>query len=331
MSSWRLFSLDHELGSHAAAWDALCSARFSEHPLLASGFVEGLLRHFGDGTEVLCVKGKGEVPEAMCILKRQRFGIWQTFLPSQAQIGPLLLNKQEDVTDLIQSLPKPVYRLDLLCCDPNFNDPCQKASSTLPDRQRHALTMCIALNESFEDYWAKRSRKLVQNLGRYERRLEADGHTSKFRCITDNSEIRSAVRRYADLESKGWKGKLGTALNHESSQGIFYNNLMEQTGSKNQAAVYELWLDEKLVASRLVINSVNMVVTLKTTYDENYTKYAPGRLLLKYVLIHLFQNHQGKIIEFYTDANQDQLTWATGQRWINNFSIYHHGFYENIF
>jgi hypothetical protein len=65
-----------------------------------------------------------------------------------------------------------------------------------------------------------------------------------------------------------------------------------------------------------------MTVILKTAYDESIARFAPGRLLLHEVLNHAFQEKRNKRVEFYTNATQDQLAWATGQRVISHVTCF---------
>lgn len=321
MPSWSVIKLDGTLGAHTAAWDALNQRRFRSNPMLDSRFVDSLLRHFGDGSERLCVLQSGTEPQAMCLLKPRGVGIWTTFLPAQAQIGPVLISNPHDVRSLFGRLAGMVGQIDFLCHDPAFG---AVAASDRADHsaQEHALTMSIRLDGDFESYWAKRSKQLQKNLRRYERRLDDDGLPARFARITEPGAIDGAVARYAALESKGWKGLEGTAVSRDSVQGRFYEEVLRAFCSSAGATVYELWFGDQLVASRLAIASEQMLVILKTTYDEAFDKYAPGRLLLRRVIEHAFSDHPGGVIEFYTDANPDQLAWSTDQRWIEHVSVY---------
>jgi CelD/BcsL family acetyltransferase involved in cellulose biosynthesis len=321
MPSWRIIKLDGTLGAHAAAWDALNQRQFQSNPMLDSRFVGGLLRHFGDGSERLCVLQADGEPQAMCLLRPKGLGIWTTFLPAQAQIGLVLINDAQWVRPLIRRLPGIVGQMDFLCHDPAFG------AVTVPDSsdhsaQEHALTMSIRLDGDFESYWTKRSKKLQTNMRRYERRLDEDNLPVRFVSVTDPDTIGAAVARYAALEAKGWKGTEGTAIGSDNVQGRFYDEVLCAFCSSGGATVYELWFGDQLAASRLVIASATMLVMLKTTYDEAFEKYAPGRLLLRSVVEHAFKSLPGGVIEFYTDANPDQLSWSTDQRWIEHVSVY---------
>jgi CelD/BcsL family acetyltransferase involved in cellulose biosynthesis len=321
MSRWSITKLDGTLGPHALAWDALNQALFHGNPMLDSRFVNGLLRYFGDGTERLCVLQADGAPRAMCLLRPKGVGLWTTFLPAQAQIGPVLIGDARHVRPLIRRLPGVVGQIDFLCHDPAFGAVALPGGSDY-SAQEHALTMSIRLDGDFETYWAKRSKQLQKNIRRYERRLDEDGVQARFVSITDADAISAAVDRYAALESKGWKGMEGTAIETGNVQGQFYDELLHGFCSSGGAVVYELWFGDQLAASRLAIASATMLVILKTTYDEALDKYAPGRLLLRGVVEQAFKDRPGGVIEFYTDANPDQLSWATDQRWIEHVSVY---------
>lgn len=327
---WQVIRLSNSLGDHAAAWDALNQHLYQNHPLLDSRFVNGLLKYFGNGTEHLCVLTSNGAPEAMCLLRPQGLGTWASFLPSQAQIGPTLIQAPDMLARLMRSLPGIVVKLDFLCNDPNFGD-MSAGDASASHSLDHALTMSIRLDGTFEAYWAARSNKLIQNVGRYERRLVTDKVARKLVCITNPQAMSDAVARYATLESKGWKGLKGTAVGNNNVQGRFYIDLMERYAGAGCAMVFELWFDDRLAASRLIIASKNMLIMVKTTYDEALDKYSPGRLLLHDAIECLFTKYPDKIIEFYTDANDDQLAWATGQRWISHCSFYRNGFTHTIF
>lgn len=165
MSRWSIQKLDGTLGAHALAWDALNQKRFQANPMLDSRFVNGLLRHFGDGSERLCVLQADGAAQAMCLLKPRGLGLWTTFLPAQAQIGPVLISDARSVRPLIRRLPGVVGQIDFLCHDPAFG------AVTLPEgsdfsAQEHALTMSIRLDGDFDTYWAKRSKQLQKNIRR---------------------------------------------------------------------------------------------------------------------------------------------------------------------
>ncbi|MFN3302174.1 MAG: GNAT family N-acetyltransferase [Roseateles sp.] len=322
---WTVRALQAEqgLGPLQSEWDALNDHLCGGHPMLDGIFVDALLRHFGEEQVHLGVCREGSRVVAMCLLQPRHLGIWSTFLPAQAQIGPALLDPGSDTLALLRALPGRAMQLDWLCNDPRFGDlrelPGQPVQS-LP----HALTMSISLAGSFDDYWAQRPRKLIQNMRRYQRRAQAEAGEPRLDVVSDPAAIAAAVDRYAALESSGWKGREGTAVRPDSPQGRFYAEVMTRFAERGEALVYELWLGDELVASRMLLLRGGMAVMLKTAFNEQFDRFAPGRLLLLSTLQDLFRRAPGGCVEFYTNAEADLLAWSTSQRWINHVSVYRH-------
>ena len=321
MSGWTIVPLQRSLGAHAFAWDALNMRSFGHHPLLTSLFINGLLHNFGNGSEYLCHLGEGGRTQAMCVLRRHNSVMWASFLPSQGQLAPTLIPDGALLPSLLLSLPGWVLQLDLLCNDPEVGG-VVKNTQPPTHRMNHALTMKVALAGTFESYWAARSKQLRSNVKRYEKRLVQDGLTQRFVEIRSPDQMHAAIDRYAALEGAGWKGRNGTALGSTPAQYQFYRDVMLHAAANGNSVVHELWFGDQLAASRLVLSRENIQVILKTSYDERFTSYAPGRLLLRGVIENAFSERAHDAIEFYTDANADQLAWATDQRWIQHASVY---------
>ena len=86
-----------------------------------------------------------------------------------------------------------------------------------------------------------------------------------------------------------------------------------------------------LFRSRLCIKNKSMMIILKTTYDEDKSRFAPGRILLYLVLEREFNLRRIKTIEFYTNATEDQVAWSTGQRSISNVLIFRNSFILSVY
>ena len=321
MSGWSSVPLQRSLGAHGAAWDALNRRLFGDHPLLTTLFIDGLLRHFGDGSEHLCIYRRDGAVEAMCVLKPRNRLVWSSFLPPQAQVAPTLVADAALLPPLLASLPGLAIQLDLLCNDPAVG---AVLSGAAPRRHllNHALTMKVDLAGSFAAYWSSRSKQLQTNIKKRDKRLTDNGVIQRRVHIGAPSDIVAAVDRYAALEGAGWKGRNGTAVGSTPAQHQFYRDLMLHAAADGHAFVSELWFGDTLAASRLILRQNGVYVILKTSYDESFADYSPGRLLLRDVIEQAFADDPGGAIEFYTDADQNQLEWASAQRWIQHRTLY---------
>ncbi len=320
MSNWQLLPAT-AFSEYTEQWDKLNQQLYQAHPLLDSRFVAGLLKHFGNPKILLATyPASAEQNSNLLLLQPSKLGILSSFLPSQAQIAPLLCGYPQVLQQLFASLPGLPVELDLLCQDPLYTFDPQTLSHS--EATSHATTMNIDLGETFEGYWQQRSRNLQKNMRRYFKRLSDDGIGYQLKISSTNGDLKDALRRYGDLEIKSWKGKAGTSIHSENEQGRFYDDALKAFSSTSQAEIIELYLNDQLAASRINVLNKNMLIILKTTYDEAFSSYAPGRLLL-YLLIELeFSLKRVKHIEFYTNATTDQLSWSTGQRNIEHLTLY---------
>ena len=319
--SWQIQRLaSRQLGPAAGPWDELLRRLWGGHPMLASHFVNALLRHFGTGDEHLCIgRDDNGADVAMLVLIRRSPGLWQSFLPSQAQIGPMLLARPTGLQALLRALPGFAMQVDLLCNDSRFGDLARYEPN--PNSTWHALTTSIQLDGGFDAYWAARPNKLRQNMRRYERKLAAHG-VPRLVSISDPEHVSAAVHRYASIEAAGWKGQAGTALSPGSGQLAFYADMLHDFATRGAAEIYELWVDSTLMASRLALVERGMLVMLKTTYAEQHAALSPGHILLQWTVQRAFEQHSGKSVEFYTNATQEQQTWSTSTRAIRHVCFF---------
>ncbi|MET0116120.1 MAG: GNAT family N-acetyltransferase [Sedimenticola sp.] len=300
------------LTCYSEQWQARNREEFGQHPLLDTRFVLPLLKYFGDGTERLLAIEEGQEFSTAVLVKNKQPGMLESFMPSQAQISSSLIKSRNEISRLMRISPFGTLALDLLGQDPAFTEVAAKSdeSEAIP----HLDTINIHLSNDFESYWSGRPTKLRQNVKRYIRRFESEYKHVEFREISEETDIDEAVRRYSLIEGRGWKGEIGTAISSENKQLSFYIDVLKAFAREGQANVYELLADNRVIASRLAIKSGQYIIMLKTTYDEEYSRMAPGRILLYKVVERLFETDHGKYIEFYTNATNDQKKWATGER-----------------
>lgn len=322
MDSWTLYSARQGLGDYENAWDKLNAVLYGSHPYFDSKFINCLLKYFATEQVQLCVHRSANDIDGLLLLAPKGSAKWSVFTPAQAQITPLLLCRPADLLSLTPSLPGVVLGLDLPCQDPCYT-PLQH---TLLDWQsgpmQHALTINIPMNDgSFDDYLACRSKKFRNNLYRRFQKVQQAGLRMSLRLMERPQDMQSAIAHFADLESRSWKDKAGTAVHLNNVQGHFYLELMENFAKSGNACVYQLCFDEQPVAMELCLTSANMLILLKTAHDERLSCYAPGRLLLYLILQQEFALQRVKSIEFYTNADINEQAWAKGVRWINHHML----------
>lgn len=311
--SWELRPAHTAFPAFAAEWDRLNHVLYAGHPMFDSRFIGPLLAHFGSGDEMLCLHRSGASVDGALIVRPLGKGRWTLFMPAQTQAGALMLENVRALDTLPRALPGYAWSLDLLSVDPLYAP--SWAGLDLPQIVTpHALTMAVALDGDFAGYWRNRPKKLAANIRRYRRRAEETLGTLTVSFIDRESDMRTALARYGELESAGWKGKAGTAIAIDNPQGDFYLDVLTRHARTGQALIAEMRAGERLIASRLFIGNEKIRIALKTTYDETMAAMAPGRLLLHDVLEQAFATLPGGAVEFYTNVSRDQAEWATSLR-----------------
>ena len=328
--SWKKFSINSSPNNFWESWDELNQLYNDAHPMLDSRFVKPLISYFPSSGSIIvlaCYQASG--PIAYFLIQEKNSLIANAYLPSQAQIALALLPKNIPLNNLDFSFSLNWWniRLDFYGVDPKYHAPLTNIRQS--EKQHRANNVIINLEQSFEQYWKDRPNNLRKNITRYINRIHKEKNNYLFKAITEPSDMRSAVARYGFIESKGWKGKIGTALHPSNAQGNYYKHIMSSFSKSQQAIVFELHIDKQLVASRLCILNKNQLIILKTTYDENYKKYAVGRILLYEVVKYLFTNKSVQYIDFYTNATKEQADWSTSSREMYNLSFYN-GILGNI-
>ncbi len=91
--------------------------------------------------------------------------------------------------------------------------------------------------------------------------------------VTKLEEMKVAITRFGIMEMMGWKGTGGTAVHSDNVQGHFYIDVMRNFAKRGKASIYELYFNDILVAMQLCIASPNMLILLKTTYNESQSSF----------------------------------------------------------
>jgi CelD/BcsL family acetyltransferase involved in cellulose biosynthesis len=123
------------------------------------------------------------------------------------------------------------------------------------------------------------SSKSQQTLRRYERRLQDLGPV-EYKDIDTCENIDALADEFIDLESKGWKGQQGVAVESYGHRKIIKEILLG-AHQRKRLSLLTLRIAGTLVAARCVFLAKPGSFLFKLTYDESelYAKRSPGLLL----------------------------------------------------
>lgn len=320
---WRLFPAS-AFRARAETWQRL-RRRTPRPPVLDAIFIETLLEHFGRGDEVLAICGPVHAPHAMAILQQRRPGVWETFQASQGPLSPWMFESHASYEEILPGLMRALPGLPLIVAvtqkDPLIH-PRPDDSGRIVTLD-HFRTGRILVNRPFEDYWKSRHKKIRYEMGRRLRRLSEVGIAPALDVIRNREDVAASIDMYASIESRGWKGTIGTAVRGDSRQRRFYGDLLEKFAAIGAARIYRYRFGDRTVAMQLCVESGSTLVFLKTTYLEEYGPYGPGLLMKRAILEDIFRQAKIKRIEFYGPLLPWQRYWVDDVR-----TLYHINYYR---
>jgi CelD/BcsL family acetyltransferase involved in cellulose biosynthesis len=324
--AWVFEDARETFGRHRERWDEINKAS-GNHLLLDSAFVELLIRHFASA-DTLLGRSNGGSDAGMVLVEPVRQGLWQTFQPSQAPLGLILLDSKEDavgrVREIIRGLPGYALSLSVLQQDPDFTRVGSIAHGEV-EQLDYITTARLTMNGTFEEYWKTRSHNLTHNLSRQRRRFKEQGVSFELITHRGAQQVAEEVQIYGQLESAGWKGKEGTAITAENAQGLFYRAMLESFCKQNESVIYRLNMNGTPVASALCLERNASLMVLKITYDETIPKCSPGLLLHEEMLKSLFTEKRIKTIEYYGRYTDWHRKWTDDTRQMYHLTCYRFG------
>jgi hypothetical protein len=114
---------------------------------------------------------------------------------------------------------------------------------------------------------------------RLKRRL-ADLGALEHRVARGPDEIRHAIEAFLTLEASGWKGRERTAMAIDRYRAAFAREAVHRLAEQDMCRIHSLTLDGRLIASLIVFVESGRAYTWKTAYDESFSTFSPGTLLM---------------------------------------------------
>lgn len=115
----------------------------------------------------------------------------------------------------------------------------------------------------------RRLRRRLSELGKLEHHVARNA-----------GEIRLGVEAFLSLEAAGWKGRERTAMATDRYRAAFAREAVHRLAERDLCRIHTLTLDGKVIACLIVFIESGTAYTWKTTYDESYSAWSPGTLLM---------------------------------------------------
>jgi CelD/BcsL family acetyltransferase involved in cellulose biosynthesis len=117
-----------------------------------------------------------------------------------------------------------------------------------------------------------------KELGRQLRRLRDRGPVA-FGVASEPRDLNQQLDAFLALESKGWKGRRGEALQSKPPLEAFVREMAAAMVGRGKCRIYWLSCGDQIIASNIVLLDETNAYFWKTAYDEDFASVSPGVLL----------------------------------------------------
>ena len=150
---------------------------------------------------------------------------------------------------------------------------------------RHDGSSYFITSGSYDAATESMSGTFKRNLRRLSRRAQ-ESAPLRDESVRDPALLGSAFETFLDIESSGWKGRVGTssAIRCQPSLLAFYAALVREFGPQGICVINLLWHGSKPVAGQFCLKVGRTLNVLKVGYSEEDGTFAPGNLLLDRVI-----------------------------------------------
>jgi len=118
-----------------------------------------------------------------------------------------------------------------------------------------------------------------RDVGRLWRKLAQHGDL-RYDIARSPDDIRIQMEEFLLLENAGWKGRQRSSLASDRYRSAFAREAINSLAEVDKCRIHTISLDNKVIASLVVLLEGGTAWTWKTTFDEDWRSYSPGKLLM---------------------------------------------------
>jgi CelD/BcsL family acetyltransferase involved in cellulose biosynthesis len=300
----------------APEWDSLAD-RVGAAPWLRPGWTKAWLGAFGKGTpQIATVRRAGALVGIAPLLARA--GVlrsptnWHT--PEFGFLVEDLHSGAELARALFERRPRRIS-LGFLDRDrPGFEESRRAAASAgyrvlARPLQRSPF---VEIRGSAEAYFDRLVQKQLSNVRRRRRRL-AESAAVSFSIEDGTERLDELLEEGFRVESSGWKGAHGTAINSRDDTLRFYTEIAHWAAGRGWLRLAYLRVDGLPIAFEFLLEAEGILYDVKQGYDERYRRYSPGHQLHLELIEYSFGSGV-RSYEFLGADDPAKRVWAGGVR-----------------
>lgn len=205
-----------------------------------------------------------------------------------------------------------------LCCLPEGD---RSLSILLPKLRAARMTPLVEATYSsptvdtsgdFDVWRAESKKRWGAPLERFRRKMSRD-FEADFVIVEAPTDLDAELADGYQVEASGWKGKAGTAITSSPDTERFYGEVARAFAARNELRFSRIVLDGSTAAFDFTLLHAGRLYLLKTGFDEQFRKLAPGLVMRLSIVEKCFElgldSH-----ELLGDESEWKSKFATGTR-----------------
>ncbi len=184
---------------------------------------------------------------------------------------------------------------------------------TLALREPRSPLPVFELDEAWREPEARLGSRRRSDLRRAHRHAEEYGEVG-FDLVSPGADgVHAPFEAAVEVESRGWKGRAGTALLNDPRRLAFYRRYAELAARDGSLRLAFLRVGGEAVAMQLAVERARRLWLLKIGHDARFDRSSPGQLLMLET-IRWCANHDLEGIEFLGSSAAWTRRWTEVER-----------------
>lgn len=273
-----------EDGGLVDEWERLADV-LKAPPFVRPGFLRLWHRWFGDGDLVVASVRRGGQLVSVLPLMRSGHGVLKYPANWHTPAAGILAADHEARAALVDLVAgSGGRRVAIALLDPDDQGVVEFVQGMSDHRYRViqrplGRSPYLEMSVGWDEFQARMNAKARRDIRRRRRRLEEAG-TVSVEHVSSHEELDDRLREAFLVEGSGWKSERGTAIRADAATVGFYTDLAHWAASRGWLRLTFLRLDGRPLAVSFALWADAVHYGLKTGYDVEAAKHAPGVLVV---------------------------------------------------
>jgi CelD/BcsL family acetyltransferase involved in cellulose biosynthesis len=172
---------------------------------------------------------------------------------------------------------------------------------------------------SYDDYLKTLSGNFSSNLRRRKKKLDSLLDV-RFEVIDYPADTERLLKQFIQVESAGWKGKERSAVGSGEHLIKFYTQMAHNMTGIGSLEWHFIYQGDKAIAGHCAARIGDVISVMKMGYDESFSDYAPGNMLIDQLNRRCF-----------ADGGISAINWLSDMAWHRNWQMPHWKYYSIAF